>query len=76
MPLPELTKEQREEIALEEYQKADTGLMATAVMCKLAKLGIETEAENVELTTKATIGGKRYKIVLQISYTELENEEI
>lgn len=50
--------------------------MATAVMCKLAKLGIETEAENVELTTKATIGEKRYKIVLQISYTELENEEI
>lgn len=65
-----LTQEQRKQIALEEYAKEPTQMIAHLAMLKLAELGISTNAENVTLTTEATFNGKRHNVQMIVSYKE------
>jgi len=65
-----LTQEERTQIALEEYGKEPTQMIAHLAILKLAELGISTNAENVTQTTQATFNGKRYDIEMIVSYKE------
>jgi hypothetical protein len=65
-----LTQEQRTQIALEEYGKEPTQMIAHLAILKLAELGISTNAENVTQTTQATFNGKRYDVEMIVSYKE------
>jgi len=66
-----LTQEQRTEIALEEYGKEPTEMIAHLAILKLAELGINTGAENVTQSCKATFSGKRYELKMVVSYEEI-----
>lgn len=65
-----LTQEERTQIALEEYGKEPTQMIAHLAILKLAELGISTNAENVRQTTQATFNGKRYDVEMIVSYKE------
>lgn len=65
-----LTQEQRTQIAIEEYGKEPTQMIAHLAILKLAQLGISTNAENVTQTTQATFNGKRYDVMMIVSYKE------
>lgn len=65
-----LTQEQRTQIALEEYGKEPTQMIAHLAILKLAELGISTNAEKVTQTTQATFNGKRYDVEMIVSYKE------
>lgn len=68
-----LTKEEREQIAVEEYHKQPTGSIAHVASLKLAELGINSGAKKVEQNTEATFEGKRYSIKTIVTYKELKN---
>jgi hypothetical protein len=68
----EITQEQREQIAIEEYKKHPTETIAHVAVLKLAELGINTNAENVTQSCNATFNGKRYHIKMIVSYEELK----
>jgi hypothetical protein len=65
-----LTQEQRTQIALEEYGKEPTKIIAHLAILKLAELGISTNSEKVTQTTQATFNGKRYDVEMMVSYKE------
>ena len=65
-----LTQEQRTQIALEEYSKEPTQIIAHLAILKLAELGINTNAENVTQTTEATFNNKRYDVKMVVSYKD------
>jgi hypothetical protein len=65
-----LTQEQRTQIALEEYGKEPTQMIAHLAILKLAELGISTNAETVTQTTEAKFNGKRYDVEMIVSYKE------
>lgn len=71
----ELSTEQRQQIAVEEFNKENSQTLAFLVMLKLAKLGISTNAENVEINSEATFEEKRYKVKMTVEY-DLINSEI
>jgi len=68
--MEKVTQEQRAQIALEEYGKEPTQMIAHLAILKLAELGISTNAENVTQTTQATFNGKRYDVEMIVSYKE------
>lgn len=65
-----LTQEQRTQIALEEYSKEPTQMIAHLAILKLAELGINTNAEKVTQTTESTFNNKRYDLKMVVSYKE------
>lgn len=67
-----LTDEQREQIALEEFRKQPLQNICTVAVIKIAELAISTEAESGDLTTEATLNGKRYKITATVTYKEVK----
>ena len=66
-----LTKEQREQIALEVYKEQPTELLAHTAILKLAELAISTNASSVTQTTQATFNGKRYELEMVVKYQEI-----
>lgn len=68
--MKKLTQEERTQIALEEYGKEQTQMIAHLAILKLAELGISTKAENATQTTQAIFNGKRYDVEMIVSYKE------
>ena len=66
-----LTQEQREQIALEEFKKQPLQNICTIAIIKIAETAISTNAELATLGTKATVNGKTYSIKAIVSYEEI-----
>jgi len=67
----ELTSEQRQQIAIEEYKSQPLMSICQGALLMGAKVGIEAESENVEVSTKATILGQRYECKMEITWEKI-----
>lgn len=71
-----LTHEQRQQIALEEYKKQRFGVMTTVVSCLAAEAMVETNATRLKTTVHANnIKGKEYEIEARYTLTSSSMEE-
>lgn len=64
----ELTKQERQKIAIEEMNEEPLMNLIPVAISKIAKMAIESEAVEGEAGTEATIDGKRYKIKAIITF--------
>lgn len=67
-----ITEEQREKIALEEFRKQPLQNICVAAI-KIAEVAISTNSENGKVETATTINGKRYKIKAIVTYEEVND---
>ena len=66
-----LTKEERTEIALEEYKAQKFQLISVVSCGQAAQLMVDTNATELKVSTEVTINGKRYKVDSIYSITNL-----
>lgn len=67
-----LTAEQRQQIAVAEFEKEDCQTLGHIAMLKLAKLGLSVNSENVEMNTEASFNNKRYSLKMTVEYIEIK----
>lgn len=66
-----LTDEQRQQIAIEEFNKEPIETLCHVAILKLGEFAIKTKAESATQTTEATFDNKRYAIEMVITYKEI-----
>jgi hypothetical protein len=66
-----LTPEQRQQIAIEEFKKEPLENLCHVAILKLGEFAINTNAESATQSTEATINNKRYSIEMVITYKEI-----
>lgn len=70
--MEKLTKEQKEKIAVEMLNEHPIETIGTVALCKIAIIGISTEAESTTFSTEATIEGKRYSIKGVVTWDDIK----
>lgn len=70
--MTKLTEEEKSEIAVEMLNKQPIETIGHVALLKLAQLAIETNADNIEMKTEATIEGCRYECKMKITYKKLK----
>lgn len=68
----ELTKAERQKIAIEECNLEPLETIGHAALLKTANFAIETGATNAEFSTKATFSGKRYALKMKITWEQID----
>lgn len=63
-----LTTEQKNQIAIEMIKEQPLQTLGHITLLKLSEIGINTNAENVTMSTKADFLGKRYNCKLIITW--------
>lgn len=71
MGIENLTSEQRQQIAIEEYKKNPLMSICQGALLMGAKTGIESGAEEIEIDTEGTFYEKRYKCKMLITWSEV-----
>ncbi len=66
-----LTDEERQQIAIEEFRKEPIETLCHVAILKLAEMAINTKAESTTQTTEATFNDKRYSVEMKITYKEI-----
>lgn len=70
--MKELTKKQRQKIALEEMALEPMDTLVIGALLKAGELAIDTNAKNLKVSTEATFKNKRYKLTSVYTYKELK----
>lgn len=69
--IKDLTQEQRNQVAKEEFEKVDFTTMAHYSAVKIGSLCAELGSCESSVETEATYDGKRYKVLLSVSLSEI-----
>ena len=73
--MKELTEEQKQQIAKEVIQSTAIETIGTWILCKYAEMCIDTNAENISLSTSVDIDGERYDIEMVVNTKKSNNEK-
>ena len=65
--MKELTEEQKQQIAKEVIQNTAIETIGTWILFKYAEICVDTNAENISLSTSVDIDGKRYDIEMVVT---------
>ena len=65
--MKELTEEQKQQIAKEVIQSVPIQTIGTWILCKYAEMCIDTNAENIKLSTSMDIHNERYDIEMVVT---------
>lgn len=63
-----LTQEQKIDVALEMISEQPMHTVAQSALLKMTEMGINTNAEDITMTTEATFNNKRYKCKMLVTW--------
>lgn len=74
MDIKDLTEDQREQIAIEQYRKVNKLTLIETALLIASEMAINANSEETTISLKADINDNRYKCKMVITYEEIEDD--